>query len=384
MNPTSDAPLRIALVVGTRPEAIKMAPLHRALSAHGRFTPVLISAGQHAELLQTALAAFDLQPDHELAVMTPGQSLTAIAARILDDLPELIARVQPAALLVQGDTTTALAAGLAGYYARIPIGHVEAGLRTYDHENPFPEEANRQLIDRLSTWCFSPTNAGRENLLAERIPPDRIHVTGNTGIDALLWALDRVGPPPVRSPYVLLTLHRRESFGPPLREILSGVGDFLEAHTDARVIWPVHPNPQVSGMASEVFGQNPRVELVPPQDYMSFAQLMSGSRFILTDSGGIQEEAPSLGKRVLVARDTTERPEAVQTGQNRLVGRQRRQVAAELSRAWTEPASSAETNAMNPYGDGQASERIVAVLLRDLALATDRPSQRDLRVPDTT
>ncbi len=344
-----------------------MAPVYRTLARHPTLAPVLVSTGQHADLLRAALASFGLTPDHELSVMTPAQSLAATAARILERCAPLFENVRPAAVLVQGDTTTALAAGLAGFYARIPVGHVEAGLRTYDLDNPFPEEANRQLLGRVSRWCFAPTAAARDHLLAERIPAGRVHVTGNTGIDGLLWALDRVRPAPPADPFVLVTLHRRESFGEPLRDILGGILDFLAATPAARVVWPVHPNPVVAVTADAVFGDHPRVARIPPQEYLAFAGLLATCRIVLTDSGGVQEEAPSLGKRVLIARETTERPEAVHAGHNWLVGRDRRRVAAELARAWAEPGYAGPLPAPNPYGDGRASERLVDILARDLA-----------------
>ncbi len=346
-----------------------MAAVYRAVAAHPRLTPVLVSTGQHTDLLRTALESFALTPDYELRVMTPAQSLAATTARILDRFTALLEELSPAAVLVQGDTTTALAAGLAAYYSGVPVGHIEAGLRTYDLDNPFPEEANRQMVDRICRWCFPPTAESRDHLLAERIRADRIHVTGNTGIDGLLWALDRAAPPQVNKPFVLMTLHRRESFGEPLREVLGGLLDFLQVTPDAQVVWPVHPNPAVGKIADAVLGGQERVVRLPPQEYLAFAGLMAKCRVILSDSGGIQEEAPSLGKRVLVARDTTERPEAVRTGQNRLVGRERSRVAAELVRAWEEPEYTGPLPAPNPYGDGHASRRIADILAKDLDLS---------------
>jgi UDP-N-acetylglucosamine 2-epimerase (non-hydrolysing) len=316
--------------------------------------------------LDGALAAFGLSPDHELEVMTHAQTLPGTVARILDRLPSLLNDLRAAAVLVQGDTTTALAAALASFFTKIPLGHVEAGLRTYDFENPFPEEANRQLVDRISTWCFAPTQAARDNLISERIPADRVHVTGNTGIDALLWALERLAPAATADQYILMTLHRRESFGPPLRDVLGGLIDFLATVPEASVVWPVHPNPAVQATAREVLAGNGRVRMIPPQEYLTFAGHMAKCRFILTDSGGIQEEAPSLGKRVLIARETTERPEAVRTGQNRVIGRDRKRVSEELWRAWHEPSFTGTVPAPNPYGDGQASARVVDVLQREL------------------
>jgi UDP-N-acetylglucosamine 2-epimerase (non-hydrolysing) len=371
-SPIRDANGRVTVlvVVGTRPEAIKQAPVYRALSGAPGLVPRLVSTGQHTDLLRTSLAAFDLVPDYELSVMTPGQSLAGTAAKILERFEPLVRDFRPAAVLVQGDTTTAFAAGLASYYCGVPVGHVEAGLRTYDHTNPFPEEGNRQLLDRISRWCFPPTETSRQNLLAERVSADRVTVTGNTGIDALLWAVGRVEPPVPNDPYVLVTLHRRESFGEPLRDILRGLSDFLAREPSARAVWPVHPNPAVLAVAETVFGRDANITRLPPQDYLAFAKLMAGSRVILTDSGGVQEEAPSLGKRVLIARETTERPEAVTTGQNRLVGRDRGVIAAALRTAWDEPPYTGPLPAPNPYGEGRAADEIVRVLCRDLV---DRP-----------
>jgi UDP-N-acetylglucosamine 2-epimerase (non-hydrolysing) len=268
--------------------------------------------------------------------------------------------------LVLGDTTTAFVAGLAAHYAGIPVGHVEAGLRTYDWHNPFPEESNRQMLSRISTWCFAPTTQSQTHLRNEQIPVSRIHVTGNTGIDALVQVLGESVPETAIPPYLLVTLHRRESFGEPLLEVLGAVKEFLRVEPEVTVIWPVHPNPTVRAMADRVFGNHPRVQLIAPQTYSAFAKWMRGAKLILTDSGGVQEEAPSLGKRVLVARDTTERPEAVDSGHNRLVGRKHDTVLHELQRAWHEPAYTGPIPAGNPFGDGRASERIVNILEQTL------------------
>lgn len=355
---------RVALIVGTRPEAVKMAPVHRALRATG-LQPVLISTGQHRELLETALAPLGLVPDHELAVMTEGQTLNQIASRVLERLPPLLERIRPAALLVQGDTTTSLAAALAAYHLKIPVGHVEAGLRTYDHEHPFPEEANRQLADRLCRWCFAPTEGARRNLLSERIDPAVIHVTGNTAVDSLLWMLER-SEAEAGEPYLLVTLHRRESFGDPLRSLAGAVRDFLDRTPEATALWPVHPNPNVARVAEELLAGVERVRLVEPMGYAGFARALAGCRIVLSDSGGIQEEAPSLGKIVLVARETTERPEALEGGRNRLVGRDRETVARALAEAWKEEPYAGPLPAPNPYGDGRAGERIAEILAREL------------------
>lgn len=353
---------KVGVVVGTRPEAIKMAPVYRALRETPGLEPVLISSGQHRELLDSALGPLGLEPDHELSVMAHGQTPNDVAARVLERLPPLLEEIEPVALLVQGDTTTVLAAALAAYHLRLPVGHVEAGLRTYDHENPFPEEGNRQLVDRLSTWCFAPTETSAENLRSERIAEEAIHVTGNTAVDSLLWMVERPPAEPVPEAGLLITLHRRESFGGPLRDILAGVRDFLAVEPEATALWPVHPNPNVQRIAEDVLTGVDRLRRVPPLEYGIFAHVLAGCRLVLTDSGGIQEEAPSLGKRVLVARETTERPEAVEAGINRLVGRGRNEIAAALAEAWREPPYEGPLPAPNPYGDGRAGERIAALL----------------------
>ncbi|HEX5718820.1 MAG TPA: UDP-N-acetylglucosamine 2-epimerase (non-hydrolyzing) [Thermoanaerobaculia bacterium] len=353
----------VALIVGTRPEAVKMAPVFRALKSSG-LEPVLISTGQHRELLETAFGPLELTPDHELSVMTAGQTLNQIAARVLERLAPLLEQLRPAALLVQGDTTTTLASALCAYHLDIPVGHVEAGLRTFDHRNPFPEEANRQLVDRLCRWCFAPTETSRQHLLAEKIDPAAVHVTGNTTVDSLLWILER-GTEPQESG-LLVTLHRRESFGEPLRALVGAIRDFLESTPEATALWPVHPNPNVTRVAEELLAGVDRVRLVPPMGYAEFARALAGCRIVLSDSGGIQEEGPSLGKIVLVARETTERPEALEIGKNRLVGRNRKRVARALAEAWQEDPYTGPLPAPNPYGDGRAGERIAEILEQDL------------------
>jgi UDP-N-acetylglucosamine 2-epimerase (non-hydrolysing) len=357
---------RIALIVGTRPEAVKMAPVFRALRERPGLEPIVISTGQHRELLETAFAPLDLTPDHELSVMIEGQTLNQIAARVLERLPPLLEQLRPAALLVQGDTTTTLASALCAYHLEIPVGHVEAGLRTWDHRHPFPEEANRQLADRLCRWCFAPTEGARQNLLVERIDPAAIHVTGNTAVDSLLWMLAREGSSRPAEPFLLVTLHRRESFGEPLRALAGAVRDFLETAPEAGVLWPVHPNPNVGRVVEDLLSSVERVRLVPPMGYAEFARALAGCRLVLTDSGGIQEEGPSLGKIVLVARETTERPEALEGGRNRLVGRSREGVARALAEAWQEEPYAGSLPAPNPYGDGRAGERIAEILRADL------------------
>ncbi len=355
----------VAVVVGTRPEAIKMAPVHRALEASSSLRPVLISTGQHRELLHGALDAFGLRADHDLDVMTEGQTSSDVLARVVERVAAWLERERPVALLVQGDTTTVCGAALAAFYARVPIGHVEAGLRTYDFEHPFPEEANRQLVDRIARWCFAPTEGAKANLLAERIDVQAIRVTGNTAVDAILWARER-SDFRCAPDTVLVTLHRQESFGEPLREILAGIHAFLDAEPDARVLWPVHPNPRVREVQREFEAHEGRFETVEPMNYLDFAGALASCRFVLTDSGGIQEEAPSLGKRVLVAREHTERPEALDDASNRLVKRERGAVREALREAWALEPYAGALPAPNPFGDGRAGQAIVEWLEAEL------------------
>lgn len=341
-----------------------MAPVCFELEDHQSLASVLVATGQHADLADTALAAFGLTPEEHLSVMTQGQTPSGVAARILERLPKTLQRLAPAAVLVQGDTTTVLAASLAAFHMGIPVGHVEAGLRTFDLASPFPEEANRQLADRLARWCFAPTDRARRNLLAEGIPEARIHVCGNTAVDAILWMSQRCGVSEHKGA-ILMTLHRRESFGEPLIEILRGVRDFLDQHPQAKVVWPVHPNPNVLEAARVALGEHPSFARLAPLGYREFCALLRDCRFVLSDSGGLQEEAPSLGKCVLIARDVTERPEAVERGLSRLVGRERRSIARALTEAWAAPERD-QPLPPNPYGDGKAADRIVAILADSL------------------
>jgi UDP-N-acetylglucosamine 2-epimerase (non-hydrolysing) len=360
----------VAVVVGTRPELIKMAPVYNALATR-RLRPVLVSTGQQRELLADALSSFGLKPAADLAVMSPGQSPQEVAARILAQLPPVFMEHDVGAVLVQGDTTTAFAAAYAAYVMKLPVGHVEAGLRTYDHENPFPEEGHRQMIARLATWSFAPTSLAAANLLREGIPADRVFVTGNTAIDSLMGVLGEGAPP--RAGHLLVTLHRRESFGSHLLQLCGAVADFLCEQPLATVLWPVHPNPAVRSVVELQFGAEPRVRLCEPLDYRAFVAAMAGARVILSDSGGVQEEAPSLGKRVLIARDQTERPEALESGQNVLVGRDRAVVMRALLDAWSDAPYTGPLPAPSPFGDGRAAYRIVERLEQDLSRVKELP-----------
>ena len=364
---------RGALVVGTRPDAIKMAPVIAAVRAHPeRFVARVIATAQHREMLTQVLDAFDIAPDVNLGIMRPGQGLPDLTARLLESLAATWASAQPDLVIVQGDTTTSFAAALAAYYARVPVAHVEAGLRSGDPYAPFPEEQNRRLIDALADVCFAPTERARAHLVREGIPPDRITVTGNTGIDALLSVLARnrrEGFTPrqldpamlARSPVLLVTAHRRETFGHGLASICEAVRALAKSRGDVTVVFPVHPNPNVRGPVYAALADQPNVCLTPPLDYREFVAAMARADVILTDSGGVQEEAPSLGPRVLVMRDVTEREEAIDAGMAELVGTDAATIVARTLAALDQPRGA--TPAANPFGDGHASERIVRVLL---------------------
>jgi UDP-N-acetylglucosamine 2-epimerase (non-hydrolysing) len=364
----------IALVVGTRPEAIKMAPVYRELELSSKLRPFLLSTGQHREMLEQTLAAFDLKPDADLALMQKNQSLPDLSARVLQAVSGWLADVKPSALLVQGDTTTALAATLAAFYARVPVGHVEAGLRTYDFDAPWPEEMNRRLIDPISRWCFAPTEKARANLLSEKTSGERVFVTGNTVIDTLLWMRDRVRAEPPELPpglteaiagreMVLVTGHRRESFGEGFENICYAIRQIAEEFPQAVFVYPVHMNPNVREPVGRILGQHDRIHLFEPLPYAPFVSLLDKATIVLTDSGGVQEEAPSLGKPVLVMRETTERPEGITSGNARLVGVRRESIVAGLRQLLASPSERAVmSDAKNPYGDGQAGKRIVTIL----------------------
>jgi UDP-N-acetylglucosamine 2-epimerase (non-hydrolysing) len=358
--------IAVGVVMGTRPEAIKLAPIVRALATSTRLRPVVIVTGQHRELLDDALRSLAIDVDVDLALMTAQQSPADVTARVLQALPPIFAAHGVRAVLVQGDTTTALGGALAGYFARLPVGHVEAGLRTGDHENPFPEEGTRQLIARVARWSFAPTAVAAENLRREDIAADRVFVVGNTAVDSILWMSARAGGAGVAPGFVLVTLHRRESFGEPLAAIARGLLAFLDDEAAAHAVWPLHPNPRVKASVEELVRGHPRVALLPAQPYAAFVALLRDARLVLTDSGGIQEEAPSLGKRVLIARETTERAEAIAAGLSRLVGRSTDAVHRALLSAWHEPPYAGPLPAPNPYGDGDAAVRIVGILERAL------------------
>lgn len=365
--------IRLLLVFGTRPEAIKLSPLIRELHAHpDDLDARLCVTAQHRDMLDPILAAFGLNPDYDLDVMRPDQTSAELTARLLEGLPPVLRRESPDMVLVQGDTTTTMAAALAAFYQGIPVGHVEAGLRTGDLRQPFPEEMNRLVTSRLSDIHFAPTASSAANLAAEGVPRERIHVTGNTGIDAVLYvrdALESGALPGCQWPWldpsrrlVLVTGHRRENFGAAFASEMRALAR-LAARPDVQVVYPVHRNPNVLGPAHQMLGNCPNIHLIDPLPYIPFVDLMRRASFLITDSGGIQEEAPSLGKPVLVMREKTERPEAVEAGTVKLVGTDEDRIVAEATRLLEDLGEYARmTRVHNPYGDGHASPRIAAAI----------------------
>ncbi len=394
-----NAPPHVLTVFGTRPECIKMAPVVRALDAHPDLRQTVCVTAQHREMLDQVLELFEITPDLDLDLMTHDQTLGELTARILEATGEVLPDVDPDLTLVQGDTTTTFATALASFYEQIPVGHVEAGLRTGDRYDPWPEELNRKMTGDLADVHFPPTDSARGNLLDERVDEAAIHVTGNTVIDALLWVRDRVRdipaddlqaflsqntastPPPDRlleflahrapdatnldEPLVLITAHRRENQGAGFEEIIDGIRRLADHHPDGRFVYPVHLNPNVHDPVHDALDDIDNVDLIPPLDYAPFVYLMDHATLVLTDSGGIQEEAPSLGKPVLVMRDTTERPEAIDAGVAELVGADADKIY-ESARELLENREAYEemAQASNPFGDGKAAERIVEVLSR--------------------
>lgn len=370
----SSALLKVLTVFGTRPEAVKLGPVIRELARHpDRIASRVCVSAQHRDMLDQVLQIFGIQPAYDLNVMQHSQTPTQVAAAVLSGLEPILLHERPDWVLVQGDTTTVAAAALAAFYSRSRVGHVEAGLRTRDRWQPFPEEINRRVAGVIADRHFAPTTRSRDNLLREDVPPDAILVTGNTGIDALQWITAQPEDPEVakllrESPearVILVTAHRRENFGEPLRNICLALRDVAERHAGSvRIVYPVHRNPNVWGPVHELLGDVPNITLRPPLDYLPNLHLMKRAYLVITDSGGIQEEAPGLGVPALVLRDVTERPEGVATGALRLVGTDRARIVAETSRLLDDPAEyDRMARAENPFGDGHASERIVASLL---------------------
>lgn len=359
-------------VIGTRPEAIKMAPVIQELSRYpDQFRSVVCSTGQHRQMLDQVLHLFDITPDYDLNLMQRDQRLAPLTARLILSLDETLETVQPDCVLAQGDTTTVLAASLVAFYRGIPFGHVEAGLRTGDRRRPFPEEVNRRLADAMTDLYFAPTERARQALLGEGYADNNIFVTGNTVIDALLqvaaqdgtWSAGPLRDIPPADRYILITAHRRESFGEQFEHLCLAIRDLASEFSDVRFVYPVHLNPNVRKPVGDILSSVSNVSLIEPLDYFWLVQLMKRSTLILTDSGGIQEEAPSFGIPVLVMRETTERPEGIEAGVVKLVGTDRERIVAEARCLMTDHAAyAAMASPANPYGDGQAAERIVAAL----------------------
>jgi len=360
---------RILTVFGTRPEAIKMAPLVHELNRRDCEAVTCVTA-QHRQMLDQVLDWFQIKPDYDLNLMLPNQTLATLTARVLTGVSEVIEQVQPDVVITQGDTTTAMVAALAAFYLRVPVGHVEAGLRTRDIYNPFPEEVNRHMISVISTYNFAPTQRACEALLLENVPAESIYVTGNTVIDALKWTVAQPHDLNVALPLdtghrlILVTAHRRESFGPEFESLCRALRQIAERNEDVRLVYPVHLNPNVQKPVFEILSGVDRVHLIDPLAYPDFAHLMNRAALVITDSGGLQEEAPALGKPVLVMRRTTERPEAVEAGTARLVGTDTDRIVSAAEELLHNPAAySAMATAISPFGDGHAAERIADILL---------------------
>lgn len=372
-------PKKLLILFGTRPEAIKLAPIVRK-AADFDFEPIVCTTGQHKEMLQQCMDIFSMQADHELSLMRPNQSLSGLTSRVIDHVADVIHRVKPEAVLVQGDTTTSFASALAAFYSHVPVGHVEAGLRTYDLKAPYPEEAMRQMTSRIAKYHFAPTDRNKQALLKENIAENAIFVTGNTVIDSLLWVRDLITqnkkadqlqiPDIVRErlndgtrKMVLITGHRRESFGAGIRAICEAIAELASAHPEIEFVYPVHLNPNVTQPVQEILGGTPNIHLIEPLNYYSFVYMMQRSYLILSDSGGVQEEAPSFGVPVLVTRFVTERMEAVENGAVKLVGSDREAIVKEANALLAdEDIYQGMVRAGNPYGDGRAAERILQVL----------------------
>lgn len=373
--------IKVMTVFGTRPEAIKMAPLVLELQKQSqRFEAITTVSAQHREMLDQVLDIFHIKPDYDLNIMHARQTLTDITSNVLINLDKILKEAKPDIVLVHGDTTTTFAASVAAFYNQIPIGHVEAGLRTWEKYSPYPEEMNRQMTDAMTDLYFAPTNQSKANLLKENHKEDNIYITGNTAIDALKQTvdkeyhhdiLDKVSPD---NKLILLTMHRRENQGEPMRRVFKVIREVVESRKDVEVIYPVHLSPAVQEAAKEILGNTERIHLISPLDVVDFHNLAARSYFIMTDSGGVQEEAPSLGKPVLVLRDTTERPEGVEAGTLKLVGTESEKVKKEMEELLDNDAEYQRmTQAKNPYGDGKASERILDAIAYYFGVTDKKP-----------
>jgi UDP-N-acetylglucosamine 2-epimerase (non-hydrolysing) len=374
-------PMKILTIFGTRPEAIKLAPVVKTLKDHpDQFHSLVCVTAQHREMLDQVLSIFEIHPDYDLNLMRPKQDLYGITSEVLLKLKDLLKEVEPDVILVQGDTTTTFAASLAAFYQKINIGHIEAGLRTYDKYKPFPEEVNRRLTSILADYHFTPTEKAKLNLLKEGVLPEKIFVTGNTVIDALFWILKIQSAPEQkkkmedyflnilgrsvdRHRLILVTAHRRESFGEGFENICQALKEIALRNPDVNIVYPVHLNPNVQEPVHRIIGDTDRIHLIEPLEYEPFVYLMNQSYFILTDSGGIQEEAPSLGKPVLVLREVTERPEAVEAGTAKIIGTQKENIIREAQELLDHPEQYQKmSHIKNPYGDGKSAERIMDIL----------------------
>lgn len=361
--------IKVISVFGTRPEAIKMAPLVKELESRKEIESIVCVTAQHREMLDQVLETFNIKPDYDLNIMKQGQTLGEVTTRALNGLEEVIRIVNPDIVLVHGDTTTTFAGALAAFYNQVDIGHVEAGLRTYNKYSPYPEEANRQMVTCLTDMFFAPTKLSKDNLLAENIFEDKIYITGNTVVDAMNTTVDNnYYHPEIKwaedSKLILLTAHRRENLGEPMERIFSAIKRIVDEFQDVKVVYPIHMNPKVREIANKIFKDTERVRLIEPLEVFDFHNFQNKSFIILTDSGGIQEEAPSLGKPVLVLRDTTERPEGIEAGTLKLVGTNEEVIYNETKKLLNDKEEyNKMSKASNPYGDGLASKRIVDAII---------------------
>lgn len=364
--------IKVMSIFGTRPEAIKMAPLVKELESRKEIESIVCVTAQHREMLDQVLETFKITPDYDLNIMKQGQTLGDVTTRALNGVETVIKEAKPDIVLVHGDTTTTFAGALAAFYNQVAIGHVEAGLRTYDKYSPFPEEMNRQMVDCMTDMYFAPTTLSKENLLKQNIDESKIYITGNTAIDAMDTTVDDNYKHPElewlknNERLILLTAHRRENLGDPMRNIFRAVKRITDEFKDVKVIYPIHKNPKVREVAKEIFGDSDKIKLIEPLEVFDFHNFQNKSYIIMTDSGGIQEEAPSLGKPVLVLRDTTERPEGIDAGTLKLVGTNEETIYEEAKKLLSDKKEYEKmSHASNPYGDGHASERIVDAIIKE-------------------
>lgn len=362
--------IKVLSIFGTRPEAIKMAPLVKELEKREETDSIVCVTAQHRQMLDQVLETFNIHPDYDLNIMKPGQTLSEITSRVLNGLEDVIKECNPDIILVHGDTTTAFAGALAAFYNQKCIGHVEAGLRTYDKYSPYPEEMNRQMIDCMADMCFAPTELSKTNLLNQHIKSENVYVTGNTVIDAMGTTIDKNYTHPElewineNDRMILLTAHRRENLGEPMKNIFRAIKRIVDEFEDVKVIYPIHMNPKVREIANEIFVDTDRVRMIEPLEVFDFHNFQNKSYMIMTDSGGIQEEAPSLGKPVLVLRDTTERPEGIEAGTLKLTGTDEEVIYNEAKKLLSDKdAYDKMSKAVNPYGDGLSSKRIVDIIV---------------------